>query len=174
MALLAFLLAFAILPLADTWVPGDGASGSSSLVGFIDVPRSAARVEPGKPLTIYGWVVDTPSERGSGIDAVEISLVRDGGSPVSLGRARVNQRRPDVARVTGQANALDSGFELDGVAPSEVGSYPVTARAHAPDMICDSSVMFGLFAALCFVPLAFIAAVATLAYAAVRIGRRRT
>jgi hypothetical protein len=115
------------IPGAD-WAPAAGAMGDNTYQGFIDQPANGATVAQGASFNVSGWVVDTTAQGWSGIDGVEVML----GNTV-LTNATVGLPRPDVAAVTGNPNAANSGFQgtVKGGVPS--GSQTLTVVAHTPD-----------------------------------------
>jgi hypothetical protein len=135
---LALLVSAFVVPataLADTfttWTPGPGAILDNTYDGYIDVPRMNATVPTGN-FPISGWFVDKSAQGWAGADDVQIWLgLMDGGGKL-LTKANFAQPRPDVAAVTGNPFAVNSGFGAivpAGSVPS--GTQVLSVYAHTP------------------------------------------
>ena len=116
---------------AQTWSPGAGAQGESTVIGYIDYPKQDFVVEQGEHLTIYGWVVDTAAASGTGIDDVQV--YRDVAVEPYLGRATFGVERPDVAEHFGRPDWRYSGFYLTiDTSRLPTGTQTLVVHAHTP------------------------------------------
>jgi DNA-binding beta-propeller fold protein YncE len=94
----------------------------------IDTPRAGNVLSP-SGFTLAGWAVDLASLDGAGIDTLHVwAYPVGGGPPRFVGVASAGGRRPDVARLYGEA-FTGAGFMLDGtLAP---GTYDLVVYAHS-------------------------------------------
>ncbi len=123
-----------VTALADDWTPGPGASGRSTLSGFIDQPLVGSTITSGSPFQVRGWIVDTTAQGWAGIDEVHLYLGRAGEGGRLLAKGRVAVARPDVASALGNPYWAASGFLAD-VSPAELpaGTATLYVYAHTPN-----------------------------------------
>jgi hypothetical protein len=95
----------------------------------LDSPVNNSSVSAGTTLFISGWALNKAASSGTGVDAVHVYAVPDGGAAIFLGVATDGIARSDVGAVYG-AQFTNSGFTLSAGATLAPGSYTVTAYAH--------------------------------------------
>jgi hypothetical protein len=99
----------------------------------IDTPSAGSVITNGHATTIGGWAVDYGSARGTGVDAVMISI--DG--PPSAGTPSVaapyGSARPDVAQQFGRPDWTQSGFSVSWTPEGlTTGQHTLVVSAHSP------------------------------------------
>jgi hypothetical protein len=95
----------------------------------IDVPTANATT--GQPFSVAGWAIDLGAPSGTGVDAVHVYAVANGGAGAQtlLGAATYGTARGDVGAAYGSP-FTNSGYGLSvtGLAP---GSYQINVYAHS-------------------------------------------
>ena len=109
----------ALVALPTSATAQTGSNGS--LLLQIDTPQNGAKVRA--PFTVAGWVLDTASSNGTGIDVVHAWAIPNGGGPgIHLGSAVLGDSRPDVGGIFGPQFAT-SGYHLTARSFMPAGTY---------------------------------------------------
>lgn len=95
----------------------------------LDAPANNTSVPIGTTLTIGGWALNKAAPTGTGVDAIHVYAVPDGGSAIFLGVAPYGEARPDVGAIFG-SQFTNSGFTLKTGSTLAAGIYTVIAYAH--------------------------------------------
>jgi hypothetical protein len=108
-----------------------GAQGEVQVT--LDTPAGGAPVANGQAVEIRGWVVDTSSAEGTGIESVEIVLDAQTGVASKPLFANYGLSRPDVAQAYGRPDWLQSGFTFTWVPEGlRDGEYTIRVWGHSP------------------------------------------
>jgi hypothetical protein len=93
----------------------------------IDTPGPAADLM--QPFRVTGWAADMTAPSGTGVNLVHVNAFpMAGGPPIFLGSAAYGSSRPDVGNYFEDAQAYNSGFEMD-VTSLPPGRYRLTVSA---------------------------------------------
>jgi N-acetylneuraminic acid mutarotase len=95
----------------------------------LDAPANNTSVTIGTTLTIGGWALNKAAPTGTGVDAIHVYAVPDGGTAIFLGVAPYGEARPDVGAIFG-SQFTNSGFTLKTGSALAAGIYTVIAYAH--------------------------------------------
>jgi hypothetical protein len=115
-------------------VPAMAGAQSGEVQVSIDSPGTGAPITNGQPVEIRGWVVDTSSAQGTGIEAVEIALEAQAGTASQPIFAQYGLPRPDVAQAYGRQDWLNSGFTFTWTPEGlrDGSEYTIRVWGHSP------------------------------------------